>query len=154
MKVCTKCGEEKPLFEFHKHKIAKDGLAYVCRSCKSAVDKTYRQSAENADNAKNRATKWNRENEERRKLIIQKDNYKRRYGLTSEQKQQLVDGQDGKCAICANDLKDTHDVCVDHNHTTGAIRAILCRKCNLGIGHLQDSIKIVESALEYLKKYS
>lgn len=104
--------------------------------------------------ASERAAKWNKENKERRKIIIQKDNYKKRYGLTVEMKQALVDNQKGKCAICENDLKDTHDVCVDHNHETGKIRAILCRRCNLGIGHLQDSIVVVKSALKYLEKYN
>ena len=101
-----------------------------------------------------RAAKWNRENKERRQIIVQKNNYKKRYGLSVEQKQELINKQDSKCAICTNDLKDTHDVCVDHNHVTGAIRGILCRKCNLGIGHLKDSIEILKSAQKYLQKYA
>jgi len=104
--------------------------------------------------ASEKAAKWNRENKERRKVIIQKNNYKKRYGLSVEQKQELIDNQDGKCAICTNDLKDTHDVCVDHCHKTNKIRGILCRKCNLGIGHLNDSIEILKSAQKYLEKYN
>ena len=98
------------------------------------------------------AAKWNRENKDRRKITIQRNNYKKRYGLSLEQKQELVDKQNSKCAICSNDLKDTHDVCVDHCHITGMIRGILCRKCNLGIGHLQDSLEILKSAIRYLEK--
>jgi len=101
-----------------------------------------------------RAAKWNAENRERRAPTLQKHNYKKRYGLTIEQKQAMINAQDGKCAICKSDLKTTHNVCVDHNHETGFIRGILCRKCNLGIGHLNDSIEILKSAVKYLKKYN
>ena len=101
-----------------------------------------------------RAAKWNRENKERRAPTIQKNNYKKRYGLTIEQKQAMIDAQDGKCAICKSDLETTHNVCVDHCHKTNKIRGILCRKCNLGIGHLNDSPQILKSAQMYLEKYS
>jgi len=104
--------------------------------------------------ASEKAAKWNRENKERRKVIIQKNNYKKRYGLSVEQKQALIDGQEGKCAICQKELTITHDVCVDHCHSTNIIRGILCRKCNLGIGHLNDSIEILKSALKYLAKHN
>jgi predicted Zn-dependent protease len=40
---------------------------------------------------------------------------------------------------------------VDHCHKTGQVRGILCNICNLGIGLLNDSVEIIESALNYLK---
>ena len=101
-----------------------------------------------------RAAKWNRENKKRRAPVLQKSNYKKRYGLTIEQKQAMIDNQDGKCAICQSDLETTHNVCVDHCHSTNQIRGILCRKCNLGIGHLNDSIEILKSAQKYLQKHA
>ena len=136
MKKCTKCGEQKPLSDFHKNKSTTDGYCSLCKPCN-----------------KNHASTWNKHNPVKRGVIVQKNNYKKRYGLSVEQKQALIDGQDCKCAICKNELTNTHDVCVDHNHVTGAIRGILCRKCNLGIGHLNDSIDILKSAQEYLEKY-
>ena len=129
MKTCNNCGIQKPLTEFpktHPH----------CKKCNIS-----------------RASKWNKENPNRRKIIIQKDNYKRRYGLSVEDKQLMIDNQNGLCAICNNPLKSTHDVCVDHCHTTNKVRGILCRKCNLGIGHLNDSLDILKSAIKYLKKH-
>jgi len=137
MKKCTKCGVEKPLSEFHKNKSTKDKYCSLCKPCNNK-----------------HAFTWNKKEVEKRRVIVQKNNYKKRYGLSIQQKQELIDKQNSKCAICTNQLKDTHDVCVDHNHTTGQIRGILCRKCNLGIGHLQDSQEILKSALKYLKKYS
>lgn len=53
----------------------------------------------------------------------------------------------GFCDICWG--KGT--MCVDHNHTTGFIRGILCRNCNTGLGHFKDSIRILRRAIEYLE---
>lgn len=155
MKKCTKCGVEKPLSEYHKKISTKTGFDPWCKPCKSAAYKNWiSNNPEKQKVVKKRASIWNAENKNKRKIIVQKNNYKKRYGLTVEQKQQLIDLQNQKCAICENSLKDTHDVCVDHNHQTGAVRGILCRKCNLGLGHFKDSMENLKSAVKYLKKYS
>jgi hypothetical protein len=153
MKKCTKCGVEKPLSEFTKKKSNKDGLDLWCKTCKSICSQKYLARPENAIENRKKATAWNKQNPEKRRVIMQKENYKRRYGLTIEQKQELIDKQNSKCAICKDDLKHTHNVCVDHNHETGSVRGILCRKCNLGIGHLQDSITVLKAAIKYLSHY-
>lgn len=65
----------------------------------------------------------------------------------------------GVCAICGK--PETHGngkssiklLAVDHCHTTGKIRGLLCHKCNLGIGHLDDSIDRLEAAINYLEKH-
>jgi hypothetical protein len=57
--------------------------------------------------------------------------------------------QGGVCAIC----KEAKAVCIDHDHTTGKIRELLCQKCNFGIGQFRDDKRIVQSALEYLDKH-
>jgi hypothetical protein len=123
--------------EFHKHANTLDKKMPYCKLCN--IEKS---------------TLWNKENKEKRSISIRKHNYKKRYGLTVEQKQAMIDDQDGLCAICKIILTKTHDVCVDHNHTTKAIRGILCRKCNLGIGHLNDSVQILENAVQYLNQHS
>jgi Recombination endonuclease VII len=154
MKKCSKCGVQKPLSEFTKKKTNKDGFDLWCKYCKSAAHKNWIQS--NQPQKKKcvlRALQWNLKNKEKRQIIVKRNNYKKRYGLSIEQKQELIDKQDNKCAICNNNLKDTHDVCVDHCHTTNIVRGILCRKCNLGIGHLNDSTQILKSAIMYLNKY-
>lgn len=155
MKKCTKCGVEKPLSEFNKKSSTKTGFDLWCKACKSVAHKNWiLANPQKRKEAKKRANDWNTENKDRRKIIVQKNNYKKRYGLTVDQKQQLVDSQAQKCAICKNDLKNAHDVCVDHNHETGAVRGILCRKCNLGLGHFKDNALFLKSAVKYLKKYN
>ena len=53
------------------------------------------------------------------------------------------------CAICGKD----HDLCIDHDHGTGAIRGVLCRRCNLAIGILGDDPGMVRRALAYLENH-
>jgi hypothetical protein len=62
--------------------------------------------------------------------------------------------QDSKCAICArhiDELPKTLDV--DHCHTTGKVRGLLCGKCNMGIGYFQDNTKTINKALAYLESH-
>lgn len=82
--------------------------------------------------------------------------YLNRYGITLEEYNQLLENQNGGCAICgtANAGKDRKYFCIDHNHKTGKVRGLLCPKCNQGIGLLQDSPRILIAAAEYLKKSS
>jgi hypothetical protein len=90
--------------------------------------------------------------EEQIKLQLQRL-LKLRYNITPEDYKELFDIQEGKCAICGthqNDLKQ--NLCVDHNHKTGAIRGLLCGKCNRGIGNLNDNIITLENAINYLKR--
>ena len=60
----------------------------------------------------------------------------------------LLERQGGVCAICAKPSKKT--LCVDHCHSTGTIRGLLCRKCNLGLGCLADDQAALIAALAYL----
>lgn len=52
-----------------------------------------------------------------------------------------------ECVICGiSEVK----LCVDHDHTTGAIRGILCNNCNQGIGQFKDDPELLEFARIYL----
>lgn len=76
------------------------------------------------------------------------------YGLTLEDYRNLFIKQDNKCAICKQDLvlkKHTH---IDHCHKTNKVRGLLCHGCNTAIGLFKESQDVLESAREYLKKYS
>lgn len=74
---------------------------------------------------------------------------KSRYGITEEEFLQMVSDRDGKCDICG--VVYTKTLNVDHCHDKGHVRGLLCNNCNRGIGHLQDSIDILERAVKYLK---
>ena len=78
----------------------------------------------------------------------------RNYGITFEQKQQMIQSQNNCCAICFKKIEHKFDLNVDHDHQTKKLRGILCRKCNIGLGHFNDSLLQLESAITYLRKWS
>ncbi len=115
----------------------------------------WKKSTPNAGNAA-AARKWRKENP-----VKTKDHdLKRAYGITLAQYDAVLEQQNGNCAICGN-LEHVLDkngkrraLAVDHCHNTKVVRGLLCTNCNKGIGHLKDSIELLESAITYLKKFT
>ena len=97
---------------------------------------------------------WAKENTNRRKEIARNSHTKRKYGITLEQETALKIKQDNKCSICNDLLGDGYKTHIDHCHTTGQIRGILCQSCNLLLGAAKDSTKLLKSAQKYLNKYT
>jgi len=69
-----------------------------------------------------------------------------RYSLTEEQRQQMLEGQGRKCRICGK----PNPKCIDHCHSTGTVRGVLCHQCNLGLGHFFDNPSLLNKAIDYL----
>lgn len=81
---------------------------------------------------------------------------KAKFGLTPEDYQKMSEDQNGVCAICkvrSTDRKG-YSLPVDHCHTTGQVRGLLCDYCNQGIGSFQDNPDLLMEAIKYLEKYS
>lgn len=76
---------------------------------------------------------------------------KEQFGLDREDYQAMLDNQGGVCAICKMPPIEDYALSIDHDHTTGIIRGLLCRQCNLGIGNLRDDPRLLRAALRYLK---
>ncbi len=75
------------------------------------------------------------------------------YGITGEQYAAMLAEQGGKCAICKRTPRAKR-LAVDHNHKTGAVRGLLCSRCNRGIlGHADDSLERLRSAVAYMERY-
>jgi hypothetical protein len=68
----------------------------------------------------------------------------------------MIQQQNGECAICKTTEPSSAYAAlyVDHDHNTGAIRGLLCWRCNIGLGYLKDSFELLEAAIRYLEKYS
>jgi len=77
---------------------------------------------------------------------------KRKYGITDTEYYQLTESQHNVCAICNGNDDRGARLAVDHCHTTNKVRGLLCRKCNVALGYLNDDIALLESAINYLKK--
>lgn len=80
-----------------------------------------------------------------------KHNIKRRYGISSEEYDILLETQNGVCKICKQECDTGRRLCVDHCHATGRIRGLLCNACNTGLGSFRDSIKLLSKAIGYLE---
>lgn len=72
--------------------------------------------------------------------------WRTKHNLTEAQLEAMAERQNHKCAICKNETK----LCVDHDHTSGKVRGLLCSRCNSGLGFFRDSIDFLKSAVEYL----
>lgn len=114
-------------------------LVKTCRKCRGYNKKQYAPVEGERKNAKKQTTK---EYRRARSLRIN-------YNLTPEQFATLLEQQDGACAICNKVPHST--LHVDHCHTTGKVRGLLCSTCNTGLGMLGDSADSLEKALQYLK---
>lgn len=72
------------------------------------------------------------------------------FGITVEQYDDLLSEQQCKCPICKKELDNP---CIDHDHSTGKVRGILCNSCNLGIGWLKEDIEILKASIRYLETH-
>lgn len=148
LRTCTACLEAKPTSEYYKKK---DGLQPVCKECRKA-DQTARRRRDPAAHKAN-MERWKANNPEAYALYRKRARLKR-YGITPEQYDQLLTEQGGKCTICgANECVTGREFAVDHCHTTGKIRGILCGPCNVGIGMLGEDLSRIEKAHSYLQSH-
>ena len=137
MKKCRSCGETSEHVPFSRNRLFKDGVDTICKKCKSEWGKSYYQKNKKSILLKQK--KWNR-----------KKDLKKKFNITLDQYGEMLNNQNGVCAICKRKNKKT--LAVDHNHSTGRIRGLLCGNCNWAIGLFLEDIGILTSAIEYLSK--
>lgn len=85
----------------------------------------------------------------------------RTYGLLQSDYDRMVKEQNGVCAICEQPetsydkrAKRTKVLSVDHCHTTGKVRELLCFECNVSLGRLGESVERLEAMIRYIKKHA
>lgn len=76
----------------------------------------------------------------------------RTYGLERGEYDRRYDEQCGHCAGCEVELEEGRNLAVDHDHTTGAVRGLLCDNCNRGLGYLKDSPEVLRRLAEYVER--
>ena len=126
-RVCSKCSVAKELQEFHRNKSGKNGRHSWCKECANADKRAKRGSRDSA-------------------AMRRRQNLWTRYRITEKQKAAMIEAQQGRCAICGEDMKRA---CVDHCHATGAVRGILCHGCNIKL-HALENKEFKAKALAYL----
>jgi hypothetical protein len=163
VKLCKHCGETKSLDDFYGDRKAKDGRRPECKACNLASRaKAY---AANPQPTIDRVKKWQQENAGRlnayrrqyrsrpdRKAADREGHLKRKYGITLEDYDRMFDAQGGVCAICGEARPEERTLHVDHDHETGAIRGLLCFRCNNALGDLREDVDLFQAAVNYLDR--
>lgn len=100
----------------------------------------------------------NKLNPDRVKLYNKKAKLKKLFGLSYDEYLSMKETQKNLCLICKMPESDIdkrtmlpRELAVDHCHTTGKVRGLLCKTCNLGLGYFNDNPKFLEIALNYLR---
>lgn len=75
----------------------------------------------------------------------------RKYGLTTDQFNDLLTKQNNQCAICSRGFVKTPNV--DHDHNTGKVRGLLCTPCNNFLGYIGDSVISLQRAEHYVGRF-
>jgi hypothetical protein len=82
------------------------------------------------------------------------------YGMPLDIYNKRLIEQKGLCEICNNYIRSNNrpkhvkqQLVVDHNHTSGKFRGLLCWKCNTGLGDYEDNVEYLKAAILYLQKY-
>ena len=122
-------------------------LKYDWRKYKDRYD-AYKLTDKGKEVRKRSAEKYRRSDHGKRKyrdLHLMKQ-----YGMTSDRYKEILESQDGCCAICGGVNKDSKPLYVDHSHNTGEIRGLLCMQCNASIGQAGDNTYRLMKMVEYL----
>lgn len=134
LRQCSHCGleahNEEQLANFVKQARGLHGYRNLCKTCK-------------------------------KKEISKKDSdyyYDRslrsKYNITIEDYNRMFEEQEGCCAICGKHQTETKKrLYVDHCHTTGQVRQLLCQHCNLIIGFANDNNDLLVQAIAYINKH-
>ena len=134
MKSCSQCKEELPLSDFYPRSDRSSGYTSACKSCRAVPQ----------DGEKKR---------KQRAYRLKAD-----FGLTVEDYQHMKETQGGVCAICnkgetsKSKSGNVKNLAVDHCHSSGKIRGLLCENCNQALGLFKDDTSIMKEAILYLEK--
>ena len=88
-------------------------------------------------------------------FVASERHLQRKYGIGRAQRQQMWEAQGGVCKICGGKGDGKwKQLCVDHDHSTGKVRDLLCRRCNTVLGEVYDDPVILNKMSAYLKKHA
>ena len=124
---CSRCNEVKPPTDFHNESANthRGGKHRWCKQCSSEYNKERKDDL--AD--------WHMQ---------------RKYGITIQEKHEMLSNQKDSCKICGTKINmQCH---VDHCHSTGKVRGLLCGPCNMALGQVGDNIQTLENMIKYLKE--
>lgn len=167
-KRCSKCLQDKSIDDFNPKRAQ-------CKICMREYDKNRYNN--NLDYFKEKKARWDKNNKEKvseynkqyaednTEKLTQKEkdrwmndreNQTRRhrmwrYKLTQKEMIQLELNANGRCSICKRKSDNMH---VDHNHLTGKVRELICKKCNIAIGYVEEDLGRLRAISDYLIQHN
>jgi len=154
-KVCSKCRLLKPIDKFYKSKTSKDGFMSQCICCIRKSHKVYydKCNKKNFNYQKTRYKRYKENHAKRDRKTQLRGHLRRKYSITLEDYNSMVEEQNGLCAICGrtNSKKGVFErLAVDHNHISGQIRGLLCNRCNVILGLGDEDINTFKNIISYI----
>lgn len=167
--TCNKCKKDKELINFYHYYDDNNKpikINYTCKECRRIKHKeNYLPKLEKLNDGYKRCTsckevlelknfrpngkyKQSRCSDCETKLSRPKQLYDK-YGITIEEYNKLLLDQNYVCKIC-NNKNENRNLCVDHCHSTGKVRGLLCDQCNTGLGKFKDSVDLLKESINYL----
>jgi hypothetical protein len=146
-KQCTRCQEVLPIDSFYRSHISKVGTQIYKTKCKKCDNKDAMERYHSLpkDQRKEWYNSYNKNKEYHKNYRLTT-----KYGIDLSQFNEMYSQQDGKCYICQSSVPND-EIRVDHNHSTGIVRKLLCHNCNVILGHAKEDPDILLKCVEYLR---
>ena len=142
IKPCSTCGEPKDLDQYYAHPHTHDGLQTVCKSCHAKTSSAgYRKMSQTEKDRRNARSKA------------------ARYGMSLDEMLAYVDAHNGLCDVCGKPDEThrkatwTNKLTFDHDHVSGKLRGMLCSRCNIAIGSVEDNPETLYALAEYIERF-
>lgn len=148
-KNCSKCNRDLPISHFFKRSDRTGKLRSWCKGCVS--EHSRRDRGEHRRHIERKYSSTPKGQQARRKNKL-----KKRFNISLDDYATMLSLQNGVCAIChgaettRSRLGELRHLSIDHDHTTGRIRQLLCSRCNSVLGLANDNITILQAAITYL----
>jgi hypothetical protein len=175
---CSKCSAHKLVTEFYTSKMTRSGLSSWCKLCTKTERKEnyhknrdvmrererqryYQNRTEILARQRKDRPNWTPEQKERHRAQNWKSTLRVKYKLSPDAWQTMCDRQAGKCSICGgvprtmkyHDVRGT-SLMIDHHHESGAVRELLCVRCNTLVGYLEVDPALIDRAAAYIRRHN
>lgn len=132
-KECLTCRIVKPRSEFAKRVKSSSGWQGIQSYCKDCTSLSIKE--------------WKNRNSE----YIENRELFRKYGITLKEYNEMLINQNNSCKICFGPSGGRGRYHVDHDHSTGNVRGLLCHNCNTSLGLLKENKESMKRMIRYLE---
>ena len=154
---CRACGRTRPRKPYLK--VPQDAFPRTCIGCNETKEATHfyynwkrEQFTSRCKPCHAEASRKLHANKTKFRVLQNDAYYRRQYGITLLEVEELKIKSENKCAICTAEFSTDNKPRIDHCHKTEKIRGLLCHRCNVGIGLFGDSAELLRKAAKYVLK--